>query len=133
MARFDHLAVPVRDTSASRDWYVDNLGLAVEFEIPERLTVAVRDSHDFTLFLHQAEVPLSPGGLSLYFQVADVDELHRELLSRGVQFDHAPMQVYWGYGAELTDPNGYHVRLWDERTMTGTRNASVQNALEGDG
>jgi predicted enzyme related to lactoylglutathione lyase len=125
VAKFDHLAIPVRDAVVSRDWYIANLGLEVEFEVPERLTVAVRDSHDFTLFLHQAEVPLSPGGFALYFQVADIDELHRKLSSRGLQFDHAPMQVYWGYGAQLTDPNGYHVRLWDEQNMAITQNATV--------
>jgi predicted enzyme related to lactoylglutathione lyase len=125
MTKFDHLAIPVRDAVASRNWYIANLGLEVEFEVPERHTVAVRDDHDFTLFLHQAEVPVGAGEFALYFQVADVDVLHRELLSRGVQFDHAPMQVYWGYGAQLTDPNGYQVRLWDERTMAETRSAAV--------
>jgi hypothetical protein len=24
---------------------------------------------------------------------------------------------FWGYGPELKDPDGYLVRLWDERTM----------------
>jgi hypothetical protein len=25
--------------------------------------------------------------------------------------------TYWGYGAELIDPDGYLIRLWDERSM----------------
>jgi hypothetical protein len=29
----------------------------------------------------------------------------------------APRKSNWGYGAELADPDGYFVRLWDERTM----------------
>ena len=36
---------------------------------------------------------------------------------RGVEFAHAPEKTYWGYGAELKDPDGYLVRLWDERSM----------------
>ena len=26
-------------------------------------------------------------------------------------------KAFWGYGVELHDPDGYVVRLWDERTM----------------
>ena len=36
---------------------------------------------------------------------------------RGVEFAHGPRRSYWGYGAELADPDGYLVRLWDERSM----------------
>ena len=39
MARLDHLALFVRDSARSRDWYVGTLGLRVEFEIPERKVV----------------------------------------------------------------------------------------------
>jgi hypothetical protein len=27
------------------------------------------------------------------------------------------MKVFWGYGAELCDPDGYRFRLWDEKSM----------------
>ena len=27
------------------------------------------------------------------------------------------LRPYWGYGAELTDPDGYLIRLWDQRSM----------------
>ncbi len=27
------------------------------------------------------------------------------------------MKVFWGYGAELCDPDGYRLRLWNQRTM----------------
>ena len=30
---------------------------------------------------------------------------------------HGPQKNFWGYGPELADPDGYIVRLWDERTM----------------
>ena len=32
-------------------------------------------------------------------------------------FAHGPEKNFWGYGAELADPDGYLVRLWDEHTM----------------
>ena len=27
------------------------------------------------------------------------------------------MKVFWGYGAELCDPDGYRLRLRDEKSM----------------
>ena len=32
-------------------------------------------------------------------------------------FSHALQKTYWGYGAELMDPDGYRIRLRDERSM----------------
>ena len=29
---------------------------------------------------------------------------------------HPPKKVFWGFGAEC-DPDGYAVRLWDEKSM----------------
>jgi hypothetical protein len=50
-----------------------------------------------------------PGACVLYVQLDDVEQTHRELTASGIAF--------WGYGAELTDPDGNSVRLWDARTM----------------
>ena len=73
MLKFDHLALPVKDWAVSRDWYVNTLGMSVEFEIAERKTVAVRDQFDFTIFLNQATGPVAASGIALWFQVKDVD------------------------------------------------------------
>lgn len=115
MLKLDHLALPVADEAASRDWYVDVLGMTVEFELPQARTLAVCDEHDFALFLIGGQA-LAPG-VALWFQVADVDARHAELAARGVAFRHPPQPTFWGYGAELADPDGYPVRLWDETTM----------------
>jgi catechol 2,3-dioxygenase-like lactoylglutathione lyase family enzyme len=117
MVKLDHLTLFVRDYQVARDWYVENLGLATEFEAPERLVAAVQDSEGFTLFLEQA--PLQAGGASclLYFQVESVDETYERLRQHGVSFKIAPSRQFWGYGAELTDPDGYRVRLWDAASM----------------
>jgi hypothetical protein len=53
----------------------------------------------------------------LWFQVADVDATFAEWSARGVVFAHWPRTSYWGYGAELHDPDEYLVHLWDERSM----------------
>jgi predicted enzyme related to lactoylglutathione lyase len=49
--------------------------------------------------------------------VDDVEAKHAELSAAGVPFVHPPMKVFWGYGAELCDPDGYRLRLWDQKSM----------------
>jgi catechol 2,3-dioxygenase-like lactoylglutathione lyase family enzyme len=109
--------IPVTQDSRSREWYTRNLGLKVEFEVPERKTVALRDDNDFTLFLvEEAEGRFMPS-CTLTFQVDDVESTYRALSARDVIFQKSPQKLFWGYGAELRDPDGYLVYLWDERTM----------------
>ena len=101
----------------SREWYVRTLGMKVEFDMPDRQTVALQDTEGFTIFLQQNSSPVVPNQCALWFQVADVDATFAEWSARGVAFAHAPRKSYWGYGAELADPDGYLIRLWDERSM----------------
>jgi predicted enzyme related to lactoylglutathione lyase len=117
MARLDHMEVPVSDYVRTRDWYRDNLGFEVELEFPERRTVGLRDDADLTVFFHEGARPVAAEGLSFTVQVDDVEARAAQMAADGVAFVHPPQKVYWGYGAELLDPDGYRLRLWDERTM----------------
>jgi predicted enzyme related to lactoylglutathione lyase len=117
MVKFDHMTVPVSDCTISRDWYVTNFGFKVEFENAEFKTVAIQDDAGFTIFLQSAAAPPEGQKCSLTFQVKDVDQTHRELASWGVNFINPPSRLFWGYGAELADPDGYVIRLWDEVSM----------------
>jgi len=119
MLKFDHLRIPVRDLARSRAWYVEALGMTVEFEMAERGTVALQDTADFTIFLQQAEPGEALGGCAMWFQVDDVDAAFASWSARGVRFAHEPRKNFWGYGAELTDPDGRPIRLWDEHSMKG--------------
>ncbi len=78
MLRFDHLRIPVSDLTRSRSWYVDTLGLTVEFEVQDRQTVALQDSSGFTIFLQEVADPVRPNGSALWFQVPDVDATFAE-------------------------------------------------------
>ena len=109
------MSLPVSDPRASRDWYTANFGFEVEFETPD--TIAIRDDAGFTIFLYKAGEPLVGARTSLTFQVQDVETKHRELSARGVLFLSPPGKHFWGYGAELDDPDGYRVLLWDETSM----------------
>jgi catechol 2,3-dioxygenase-like lactoylglutathione lyase family enzyme len=116
MTRLDHMSLPVGDWRRSRDWWRDVLGFKVEFEIPDRSTVAMVDQADLTVFLQTGEVIANPA-LGFTIQVEDVEARHAGLTAAGVAFVHPPMKVFWGYGAELLDPDGYRIRLWDEVSM----------------
>jgi catechol 2,3-dioxygenase-like lactoylglutathione lyase family enzyme len=117
MLRFDHLRIPVSDLARSRAWYAATLGLTVEFEVPDQRSVALNDSEGFAIFLQEVAAPVAPNGGALWFQVADVDATFAEWSARGVEFAREPRKSYWGYGAELVDPDGYLIRLWDEVSM----------------
>ncbi len=117
MIKFDHMTVPVSDARRSRDFYVDTLGFKVEFEDAARNLVAIQDDAGFTIFLSDAPVPRDGNKCAFTMQVKNVDETYTELSGRGVKFEKAPQKNFWGYGAELRDPDGYLVMLWDEVTM----------------
>ncbi len=117
MMKLDHLNLPVSNLERSRDWWVSTLGLKVEFEMPATCTVALNDGEGFAIFL-QEKPNVGSNGVALWFQVDDVDAAHAAWSVRGVRFNHGPQKNFWGYGPELADPDGYLIRLWDERSMT---------------
>ena len=117
MIRIDHISIFVADEIRARDWYVASFGFRVEFEVPERHTVALVDDADLTLFLVRDAERARQDAFVFALQVDDVDAKFRELSGRGVVFEKAPARHFWGYGAELRDPDGHLLDLWDEKTM----------------
>jgi predicted enzyme related to lactoylglutathione lyase len=122
MVKLDHLRLGVNDWQLSRDWYVGNFGLKVEFEISyggsNKLGVAaLQDDAGFTLFLEQIPQAVHGCDCICYFQVTNVDEQYRSLNSEGIRFLDIPQKFFWGYGAELADPDGHIIRIWDEKSM----------------
>jgi uncharacterized glyoxalase superfamily protein PhnB len=117
LVKFDHMMLPVSDCFLSRDWYVQNLGFKVEFENAAAGVVAIQDDNSFTIFLQTSKQTLAGAKCALTLQVKHVDQTHQELVGKGIAFVHPPQKVFWGYGTELADPDGYPVRLWDEVSM----------------
>lgn len=117
MVKFDHMNMPVRNCEASRDWYVKNFGFKTEFEVLSRRTIAIQDDAGFTIFLYEPQGEIAGAKCSLTLQVDNVDEKYRQLRDAGSQFTNPPAKYFWSYGAELRDPDGYQLLLWDEVTM----------------
>jgi catechol 2,3-dioxygenase-like lactoylglutathione lyase family enzyme len=115
MAKVSHMVLPVSDARKSRDWYVDKLGFTVERE--HEGVVGIKDQSGLTIFLQKASGSLPGQKITLTIQVDNVDSKHKELASLGVNFVSPPKLHFWGYGAEVLDPDGYLNHLWDEVTM----------------
>jgi uncharacterized glyoxalase superfamily protein PhnB len=97
---------------------VNNFGFEVEIEVPERRTVGLEDDDDQTLFLAETAEEIAPS-CTFTLEVADVEAKYLELSTKGVTFEKVPQKLYWGYGAEVRDPDGYLVSVWDARSMRG--------------
>src|SRR5262245_31710948 len=115
MAKISHMVLPVSDVGQSRDWYVNKLGFQLDRE--RGGVVGITDQSGLTIFLQKAAGVLAGQKITLTIQVDDVDSKHQELVSRGVKFVSPPQRQFWGYGAEVLDPDGYVNHLWDEVTM----------------
>jgi catechol 2,3-dioxygenase-like lactoylglutathione lyase family enzyme len=122
MAKVSHVVLPVSDLRKSRDWYVDKLGFSVERE--HEGVVGIKDQSGLTIFLQKVAGGLPGQKITLTIQVDNVDSKYEELASLDVKFVSPPKLQFWGYGAEVLDPDGYMNHLWDEVTM----NKAVQEA-----
>jgi predicted lactoylglutathione lyase len=110
------MVLPVTDLQKSRDWYVEKLGFTVEREQAD--VVGIKDSSGLTIFLQEVADRLADRKITLTIEVDNVDSKHQELESIGVQFISSPKIQFWGYGAEVLDPDGYTNHLWDIVTMS---------------
>jgi predicted enzyme related to lactoylglutathione lyase len=122
MVKLDHAAIAVKDWRAARDWYIRNLGMKLEFEVPnggsaKQGVAALQDDAGLTLFVDQVTQPPQPCRCVHNFQVDDVEAKYRQLSAAGVKFLKSPQKLFWGYGAELTDPDGHLIYLWDQKSM----------------
>ena len=115
MAKISHMVLPVSDVSKSRDWYIGKLGFKVERERDG--VVGIKDQSGLTIFLQKTAGSLAEQKITLTIQVENVEAKHQELAIAGVKFASPPKLQFWGYGAEVLDPDGYMNHLWDEVTM----------------
>jgi catechol 2,3-dioxygenase-like lactoylglutathione lyase family enzyme len=115
MAKISHMVLPVSDLQRSRDWYVNKLGFALDRE--QEGVIGIKDQSGLTFFLQQSAANLAGQKITLTIQVDSVDNKYEELARSGVSFVSPPKLQFWGYGAEVLDPDGYMNHLWDEVTM----------------
>jgi catechol 2,3-dioxygenase-like lactoylglutathione lyase family enzyme len=108
------LTVLVTDLNRSVDFYRDTLGF---YEIDEGEGNAVLASGDTRLVL-RAVNSLSAAGRLIYLnlEVGDVQGIYRELIAKGVTFEHPPQVVNHGrklelWSATFHDPDGHNIAI----------------------
>ena len=102
----NQITLPCADIERSVAFYralgftqvVSNLPRYARFECPDGGT---------TFSLDHAPVPLQASGVVVYFECADLDATHADLVSRGFTFDSPPTDQPWLWReAYLRDPSG---------------------------
>jgi catechol 2,3-dioxygenase-like lactoylglutathione lyase family enzyme len=107
----NQVTVPVTDVTRSINFY-QSLGLKLivrslphyaRFECPEG---------DATFSLHLADKQ-APGGIWLYFEVAQLDEYINELMQKGILVDEMPEDKPWLWReARLKDPDNNQLIIY---------------------
>jgi catechol 2,3-dioxygenase-like lactoylglutathione lyase family enzyme len=115
MPKVSHVVLPVSDLQKSREWYVNKLGFTLDRE--REGVVGIRDQAGLIIFLQQSSTVAAGQKITLTIQVDNVDAKYQELATLDVPFVSPPKLQFWGYGAEVLDPDGYRNDLWDEVTM----------------
>lgn len=101
----NQVTVPCTDYAASVEFY-RKLGLRLIVDSPPRYA-RFESSSGSTLSIHAADTLPSPPGVTIYFEVDDVDAIVRELQGNGLQFDAEPVDQRWLWReAYLRDPAG---------------------------
>jgi catechol 2,3-dioxygenase-like lactoylglutathione lyase family enzyme len=111
--------VSVSDIDRSVAFYRDVLGARFLFQVPQQ-GMAFFDLGGVRLYLGKPESPDFRSSPILYFTVDDVNEAHRELRRRGVEFLDEPHVVNRTESSELwmaffRDPDGTNLALMEDR------------------
>jgi len=96
----------VADMNRAVTFYRDVLGLPLKFQSPGWSEFGTGET---TLALHPASAKNPAGGVELGFTVPDLQEFHREMSQKGVQFSMPPTkQDFGGDLAQFIDSEGGH-------------------------
>jgi catechol 2,3-dioxygenase-like lactoylglutathione lyase family enzyme len=115
------LTVLVTDLDRSVAFYRDTLGF---FEIDRGAGNAVLASGDTRVVLRAVQDLTSAGRLIyLNLEVGDIEAVYRELLPKGVTFEHEPMVVNHGeklelWSATFHDPDGHNIAITQWRAAS---------------
>ena len=92
LSTIEQIAVNAHDIERAVAFYRDKLGMKHLFSVPPNL--AFFDCEGIRLMLSLPAKPEFDHPSSIiYFKVADIQEAHRTLVERGVQFEEAPIFV----------------------------------------
>ena len=102
----------VRDVERSARFYRDLLGIPLEGDAAWMEATFAGGTRFALHALHEGAPELRPGSIHLNFEVADLDRALEQLRAAGVDV-HEPMRDEWGSAAEIVDPDGHRVYLFE--------------------
>lgn len=106
----NHIAIPTVDIAASARFY-RTLGLQAVLDGPEY--ARFRSPDDSTTLSLIPSAQRTGGGLTIYFEVGDVDAEVDRLRSHGLEFVELPRTQPWTWReARLEDPSGTRVCIF---------------------
>jgi catechol 2,3-dioxygenase-like lactoylglutathione lyase family enzyme len=109
--RLSHLFMHVTDLQASRNFYVEWLGLEMLFEEPGYLRVGGADG--FHIGMEQDPDRVGSEGTEIVVRVPNVDAACDRLIGLGVPLESSPQDMPWGARhAWLRDPSGYRLSIF---------------------
>ncbi len=104
-----HPIFRVNDWRASRDYYVDVLGFALEFAYGDMCCVR---ANEFTLFLIEGDQ--GSGHSWAWMGVSDVERLHEHYMKVGARIHHPPANYPWALEMKVADLDGNVIRMGSE-------------------
>ena len=120
------VVVPVADQAAALDFWTTKMGFTVvrdETYGDERWIEVRPPEQDLLLVLSlrgpdepRREVPDQLPHSDLFFDCADIERTHAELVERGVTFAAAPARMHFGWWSMFVDDEGtrYVLGQWDD-------------------
>ena len=104
----------VADMDRAVKFYRDVLGLPLKFQSPGWSEFGTGET---TLALHPASAKNPAGAVELGFTVPDLQEFHREMSQKGVQFSMSPTKQEYGADlAQFVDSEGGHCTVSGQLT-----------------
>lgn len=124
----DFISLQVRDLAASRAFYTEVLGLAVDPRF-DTADFVLFDTNSIPFALSEAKVNLDeaprPGwGVTLWIDSDNIDELYTKLETAGTTIIKRPFDSPFGRALVFADPDGYQITAnqnpWDRFPLGGT-------------
>jgi predicted enzyme related to lactoylglutathione lyase len=97
------------DLEATKRYYIDVLGFALDWEAPSMISVSRDGCSIMICHGHQGQ-----RGVWLWVGVEDADALYAEFAAKGALIRDPPQNFAWAYEFQVEDPNGHVLRFGSE-------------------
>lgn len=101
------------DLEAARAFYGGVLGMTLEAETPQFMSVAPVDGAGAALGIRMGEA--HPSGAEIWWRVDDTDALHAHLVASGVRITEEPKDRPFGRAVSFLDPAGNTLNAFQPR------------------